>query len=706
MEESGLERLLSPRSIAVVGASPTLDRAPMRIFDNLIAGGYDGSVFPVNPKYDEVFGFRCFASLSALPEVPDVVAVSVAWHRLLDVLEEAAGLGVPAALIYGATYNEPGVDVDQMEKAISDLAKRSGMRILGPSTQGSFRVASKACLSWSAAYSGANLAESGPIGWVSQSGAIGTALLGLIRDLGVGLSHWVSTGNETDLEFSEIASHVLDDPATTALCGYIESIRDLTAFRAMTAKAQALGKPVVLIKGGLSAAGSAAAASHTGALASSSAVFEGLFRQCGVIVASDLDELAMIAWMLQHKPNIQSGNHAAVLCNSGGLGIVLADVADRQGFEVDQLSDGHREALRPLLPSYVVAGNPVDMPVVMMRRPGDLPGILEVLSNDTEFDVFILVVLGVSPAAAYDLPKVFEAIQAADRVAGGRLVPILFAGSSDIIGQAHSAGVEAISDAPRAIAALSKIMGARKSEPEQVQTEEAGSSDLYRLSEADAKKLLGTHGIPVPAGEVVASAAEAGDAADRLGYPLVVKVSSPDIVHKTDVDGVRLKLSSRDAVTRAVDEILESVGQHMPGAQLDGCLLEPMAGDGIDVIIGMHRDPALGPVMMFGLGGVNVELFGDASFRVPPLDADTAREMIGETRAVKLLSGWRGAAQADIDALLDIMVRTSEFVESKASALAEFELNPVRVHDKGSGVTVLDAVCAFDKAPDGAVRDT
>jgi len=691
----GLSKLLSPRSIAMVGASPSLDKAPMRVLDNLRSVGYDGAVYPINPKYDEVFDFRCYPSLASLPEVPDVVTLSVAGHRLLGVLEEAAALGVGAAVVYAAAFNEPGVDATKLTAELREFVDRTGMRLLGPSTQGSFKTESKACLSWSAAYSGADLTETGPIGWVSQSGAVGTAAVGLFRGAGIGLSHWISTGNELDLEFSELAMHVLEDPRTTVICGYIEAIRNVEGFRAMADKARQLGKPVILVKGGMSEVGSAAATSHTGALAGSAAVYEAFFRQCGVVLAKSLEELVAIASLAAERPGLGKAGKVAVLSNSGGLGILLADLCDRAGLEVTQLNQRALDTISPLLPDFVVPGNPVDMPVVAMRRPADVAEIISALHEQHSFDAYILALLGVKADAAYDVPAVFEAIKRADEISGGRVIPVLVSGAEGIHEMSRAAGLWSVGDGARVVEAIGSLTVATGSVDRAITDIEADDGIApalsgRRFSEPEAKALLKSAGMPVPTGMVAADADAAVEAANTVGYPVVLKIASSDILHKTEVGGVRVGLENADEVRQAFEEIIASAAEKMPQAAVDGCLVEAMARPGHEVVIGVQRDESLGLVIMFGLGGINIELFEDVSFRVLPIEREDAIAMIRETRASRLLAGWRGAPPADVDSLVDLLVETSKWIVEQGDKVSEFEMNPVRVHDAGMGVSVLD----------------
>lgn len=713
----GIDRLLSPRSIAFVGASPTLERAPMRVLANLRASGYSGAVYPVNPRYDEAFGFRCYPALDALPEVPDVVALAVGGGRMMATLEEAAALGVPSALVYAAAFNESGADAHALEQQLREFCDRTGMRVLGPSTQGSFRTVTGACLSWSAAFSGADFSRSGPIGWVSQSGAVGTAALDLFRAAGVGLSHWISTGNEVDLEFSEVARRVLNDERTAAICGYVETIRDVPGFRAMAEEARRLGKPVVLIKGGTSDAGSAAAASHTGALASSAGLFSAFFRQCGVIMADDLDQLVTIAWLAAEKPGLGRRGSVAVMSNSGGLGIVLADICDRAGLSVTPLSDEARDAIAPILPDFVAAGNPVDMPVVAMRRPDDVESMIAALHREHEFDAYFLALLGIRESAGYDLDATLAAIRRADDLTGGRVIPLLIAGADDLIERGAVAGLAITLDAPRVIRGVGMLTrGAEQARPPRPDLpseahvgHDADASHLPSagddgrsahqappardLSEAEAKRRLVDAGFSVPTSEVAVDADAAVAAAQRIDGPVVMKVASPDIVHKSDVGGVKVGLSSEQDVREAWAAIMESVARLAPQSRVDGCLVEALAAPGVDVVVGFHRDPVLGAAIMFGAGGIDVELYGDVAFRVLPIDDEDARSMIAETRVARLLDGWRGAPPADIEALVELLLRTAEWITAQGDSLADFEMNPVRVHEHG--VTILDAVMSL-----------
>jgi acetate---CoA ligase (ADP-forming) len=693
-----LSALLAPRSVAIVGASDDVARIGGRPLRYLREGGFSGPVWPVNPNRAQVQGLTAFASLSALPAAPDVAILAVPAAATLSAVEDCAARGVRAAVIFSAGFAETGAEGAALQARICDAARGGGMRLLGPNCLGAFNPA----LGWYGTFSvilDTALIQPGPVGIVSQSGAYGAHLAHLARQRGFGISHWVTTGNEADIDLSEALDWTLRQPETRVVMAYAEGVRDRDSFIAALETARELEKPVVFMKTGRSAVGAAAAASHTAALAGSDAVFDAVLRQFGAYRAPTTAEQIDVAYACA-QGRLPAGRRLGIFTMSGGFGIQLADDAEGAGLDVAAMPEPAQAEILRLLP-YASPRNPVDATAQAVSDLSLLTASVRLMMEQGGYDLFAGI-LGTGPGTRTYADPLRTALMAALETRTDRIRALTMSAPVEAVRRYEADGFLVFEDGTalaRALGALAGFRAAfdRKAEP--VAPMPRQELPAGPLSEAGAKAVLVRAGIPFPHERLVPDPEGAAKAAQALGGAVVVKICSPDIAHKTEVGGVAVNLTGSEAVRAAGAAILESARSKAAGARIEGLLVAPMVADGVEVIAGVVRDPVLGPVVMAGLGGVLVEVLRDVSFRAAPFGVAEAQRMLRELRGFALLEGVRGARPADIDALAGLLSDLSRFAFVHRDRVRSIDLNPVRVLPVGEGVLALDALIELDPAP-------
>ncbi len=619
---------------------------------------------------------------------------------MLAALEQCAAVGVKNAVIISSGFAEEGGDSAAMQDAIVALAKRTGMRISGPNAEGFLSEVQKVAATFSPTVDVKPghvplVATTRRIAIVAQSGGIGFAIKHRAKALGVAISYCVSAGNEADLGAGEFLDYMVQDASTDVILLFIEGIRDVDKFLAAARRAAETGKPVIVTKVGRSGAGKRAAASHTASMAGWSAAYDAVFAKYGFIVSNDLDEAVTIAALLTTNP-LPGGDRVAVLTVSGGAGIWGADTVALQGLQVPELSADLQTEIKKLLPSYGAAGNPIDVTAQGVHS-GGLQNSIDLLSVSDEVDA-ILVVLSLSSDTRV-LIKQAELKPVID----ARRKPVVFYSytlpSAFARGEFAACGAVVLSGLTHAGVAMRRMVErARFKLAPEIDTAAAPLRDLSAqlksgaLSEHDSKSLLRAAGIALPDEVLVTEKSGLDAAVARVGFPLVMKIQSRDIPHKSEVGGVRVGIASKGEVFLAYDALLNNARRHRPEAAIQGVLVGPMANKGVEIIVGTLLDATFGPVIMVGLGGVTTELFRDVVYRPAPVSADEAAAMLAELKAAPLLNGFRGAAKADIAALSQLIAQVSVLAAQQARAISEIELNPVLVHPEGQGVTIVDAL--------------
>ncbi len=692
-----LDSFFAPSRIAIIGASQDGAKIPGLLLNFLRKNSFPGEICPVNPKYAEINGLRCYPALSAIGKPIDLAIVIIPARFVLGALEECASHGVKHAIIISSGFAEEGGDSIAMQDAIAALARRSGMRVSGPNAEGFYNELQQVAATFSPTVdikpdAPRLIATSKRIGIVAQSGGIGFAFYNRARALGIAMSYVISTGNEADLGAGECLDYMIQDEVTDVVMLFIEGIRDVDHFITAAKRAADNGKTVIVTKVGRSGAGERAAASHTASMAGFTAAYDAVFARYGFIVSNDLDEAVAIAAALTSNP-LPKGDRVAVLTVSGGAGIWGADAVSAQGLQVPELSPEVQGQIRSMIPSYGSPRNPIDITAQAVHS-GGLQTTLELLAASDEVDA-ILVVLSLSndtriPFKLAELKPVIDA----------QLKPIVFYSYTL---PSHFARASLAEAGVVVLPGLTHVSTAMKAMVTRAQFSAAGHSQALAtvpqlrpsapsLSEHDSKRLLAEAGVTIPDDVLVQDVSALADAVSRVGLPLAMKIQSRDIPHKSEVSGVHLNLTSLEAVRAAYRDMLESVGAQRPAADLQGVLVSPMAAKGVEIIIGTLNDATFGPMVMVGFGGVTTELFRDVVYRPAPVSADDARLMIDSLKAAPLLHGFRGAALADVAALTQLIAQVSALAAASRETVSEIELNPVLVHPAGQGVTIVDAL--------------
>jgi len=699
MTQHTLHPLFNARSVAVFGASEREDSVAGILFRNLRTAGYSGQVYPINPKHDRIFGERCYAHASELPETPELALIATPARTVAQIMEECGQRGIRHAIVHSAGFREIGAQGVAMEEALMTVAKQHGIRFIGPNCLGIQRPG----IGLNATFSqGATLA--GDLALVSQSGALCTAMLDWAEANGIGFSSVISTGASADLDFGEILDYLATDNKTKGILLYIEGIRDARRFMSAL-RATSRFKPIVLVKVGRHAAGSKAVQSHTGALVGSDAVFDALVRRAGVVRVNTILQLFASARAL--ATHIQpSGNRLAIVTNGGGPGVMATDRAVDLGVRLAELAPATIENLNAVLPATWSHGNPLDIigDAAADRYRAAVQGCLE----DENVDG-VLVML--TPQA---MTKPTEAAMAVIEVAKSSRKPVLSCWMGEA--QVHEgrrlfkqAGIPYFTTPEPAVEVFSYLSAFYENQRQLMQTpgplshltepdvegarliiENALAHGRHLLNEVESKALLAAFHIPVAQTLIARSPMEAMLMAQQMGFPVAMKINSPDITHKSDVHGVRLNLASGQAVRSAYGEMLAEVKRTLPEATLDGVVIEPMVSrpHAREVLLGMTSDPVLGPVIVFGAGGVDVEAFQDRAVTLPPLNHYLARDLIGRTRVAILLGAFRNRPPVDMAALENVLLRLSEMV-CELPWLAELDINPLLVDEHGA--LALDA---------------
>jgi acetyltransferase len=602
-------------------------------------------------------------------------------------------------VVISSGFAEEGGDSAAMQDAIAALAKKSGMRISGPNAEGFYSEIQRVAATFSPTIevkpdAPKLIATKRRIGIVAQSGGIGFAIYHRAKALGIAVSYVVSAGNESDLGAGEFFDYMVQDSSTDVILLFIEGIRDVDKFLTAARCAAETGKPVIVTKVGRSGAGERAAASHTASMAGWSAAYDAVFAKYGFIVSNDLDEAVAVAAVLTSNP-LPKGNRVAVLTVSGGAGIWAADTVSMQGLQVPELSESIQAEICALLPSYGSARNPIDVTAQGVHS-GGLQKSIDLLDVSDEVDA-ILVVLSLSsetrmPFKLVELKPVIDA-QNKPIMFYSYTLPSQFARTElAAAGVVVLSGLTHVGVAMRQMVQLAKFKLAPTEAEAFVPRDVSAHLKSAKLSEFDSKSLLRDAGIALPDEVLVTDKAALDGAIARVGFPLVMKIQSRDIPHKSEVGGVRVNIATKGEAFAAYQTLLDNARQHRPDAAIQGVLVSPMANKGVEIIVGTMLDATFGPMVMVGLGGITTELFKDVIYRPAPVSAIEASGMLAELKAAPLLNGFRGAAKTDIPALSQLISKVSALAAAVRDQISEIEINPVLVHPEGQGVTIVDVL--------------
>jgi len=690
-----LQRLFEPRSVAIVGASTKPGKVGHDILKNMLSSGYGGEVYPINPHAEEILGKKCYPSVLEVPGEIDLVVVVVPAASVLPVIEECGKKGIQLGIVISAGFKESGPEGIERERRLGELARQFGMRIVGPN-----------CLGVMSTSNGLNttfaqgMPRRGNVALMSQSGALATAIIDWSIQQGIGYSKFVSFGNGVDVGVVDLLRAWEDDAETTVIVAYIEGLRNGPMFMEVARQVSAK-KPVIVVKAGGTQAGARAVSSHTGSLAGSEQAYNAAFLQCGVIRANSMEELfdLAIAFSYQGPPR---GRNVAIVTNAGGPGIMATDAAERVGLRLASLDAGTVQALRKQLPEASNFYNPVD---VLGDADADrYVYAAENLLRDPNVDS----VLAVLTPQAMTRPK--ETAEKLGSASAQSRKPVLacFMGGNAIAEAQEVLNKHKIPNYPypeRAVQSLAKMAEYREwcDEPPDEPVPIAADGEAVRavfaaarqenrvnLGEIEAREVLKAYGLAVPESYIARSADEAAAHAEKIGFPVVMKIVSPDILHKSDIGGVRVGVRDQQEAMDVFELMMLRVRRYAPDAVIRGVFVQEMIQAGREVIIGSTRDPQFGPLVMFGLGGIYVEVLKDVSFRVAPFGERHAGRMIEEIRSAPLLRGARGERSSDVEAIVKCLLTVSQMV-TDFPEIVEMDINPLKVREPGAGAVAVDA---------------
>jgi len=699
------EKFFNPKSIAVVGASREKGKVGHEILASIIGAGYEGQVFPVNNKADEIEGLKCFPDLASTGQVPELVIIAVPAAAVPSVMQQCAGTGVQSVIIITAGFKEVGQEGSRLEKQVIQIARQAKIKVIGPNCLGVVVPANKLNASF-----GGQMPIDGGIGYISQSGAIMTAILDYAMANRIGFSKLVSIGNKADINELDVLEVLGQDANTKVIAGYLENITDGNAF-VTQAERISRNKPILMIKSGGTAAGAKAATSHTGSLAGAETAYECVFERAGIIRCNSLQQQFDYAQAFAYQP-LSAGSTVAVITNAGGPGIMAADDIERQGLEFATFSRETGDKLAEALPPAANISNPIDVLGDALADRYELA--IEAVLEDPNVDV-VLVLL--TPQAMTEADSTAEAIVRQAQAKASRQKPIFtcFLGAEkvkkakQILQQAKIPHYDSPEKAVCTIKAMTDYIRWRN-RPKRVVKQFAVNrakveniiekhlrQGIKEINEEQSKQILAAYGFATPEDAVADSAEKAVAVANRLGYPVVLKIWSPQIVHKTDVGGVKMDLNSDQEVMDAFDLMMYRVPQKAPDAEILGVLVQQMCKTGKEVILGMKRDRHFGPLMMFGLGGTMVEALKDVSFYLAPLTADEAMQMLMSTKTYRILTGFRGQEAVDMDSIAEALQRLSQLV-TEFPEIQELDINPYVVGPPGTTPIAVDARMRVEKA--------
>jgi acetyl coenzyme A synthetase (ADP forming)-like protein len=698
-----LEAIFRPSSVAVVGASRTPGKVGYILTRNMMDSGFSGKIYPINPGADEILGLKCYKSVLDVPDVIDLAVITIPSASVLQVADECGMKSVKALVVISAGFKETGHDGAVLEQQLLEIGKKYNMRIQGPNCLGLINTETPINLSFAA-----GMPRKGRIGFISQSGALGTAVLDWIIKENIGFHSFISLGNKADLDEVDFIEAMGEDDDVGVILLYLESIEKGRKF-IDTSMRVVKKKPVIVLKGGTSSAGARAAGSHTGAFVGSFLAYQTAFNKAGVILAKGVEELFDYGVAFTEQP-LPRDEGIAIITNAGGPGILATDLAERLGVKLASLSSDLQNRLRQNLPPASATGNPVDV-LGDARADRYRFALNEVLADDQVNAVIVLL----TPQAMTESLETAKSIVETKTEVGSKPILAVFMGGRAVEEASKllvENGVPCFDFPEKAIQTISamytykRFLSLSATEPtafidvnkervKEVIASARGDGRVVLLS-TEAADLVEAYGIPVPGNRLVKTAEEAVKAADEFGYPIVLRIVSPDVLHKTDIGGVALNLNSPEEIRQAFDRIITSVSKFMPRARIYGVMVYHMVPKGREMIIGMSQDVQFGPLIMFGLGGIYVNFLKDVSFRLAPLSEQEAGEMMEETKAYTLLKGIRGEEASDIEALKEMLLRVSQLVWDFPE-IVEMDINPVIVYGEGKGCYALDVKITLTK---------
>ncbi len=692
----------NPKSVAIVGASQQKGKVGYEILKSMIEGGYEGQIYPINPKAEPIEGLKCYPDLESIGNTPDLVIIVVPAKIVPSVIKQCDKVGTKSVIIITAGFKEVGKEGKALEDQVVRIAKQSGINIIGPNCLGLIVPSNKLNASF-----GGSLPEAGSIAYLSQSGALLAAILDMANANGIGFSKLISIGNKADVDELDLIKAVFDDKDTKVIAGYLENIGDGDEFVRQAEHISHI-KPILLMKSGGTQAGAKAASSHTGSLAGSETAYESAFERAGIIRCDSIKQQFDYAQAFGNQP-LPAGPSVAVITNAGGPGIMAADAIERVGLKFAKLDEKTISKLMSELPPAANFYNPVD--VLGDALAERYRFALDVVLDDPNVDT-VLVLL--TPQAMTQAGATADAIVKIAREKHRKPILACFLGASKVADGMRilRAGRIPQYDSPESAVETIKVMSEYvrwQSRPKRVVklfpvnrrkveniVERHLRQGIREVGETESKEILEAYGFVTPKGSIATTAEQASNIANQLGFPVVLKIWSPDILHKSDVGGVRVGLNSEQEVKDAFDLMMYRVPKKMPEAHILGVLVQEMCTGGKEVILGMNRDPHFGPLMMFGMGGIMVEVLKDVSFYLAPLTADEAKQMLINTKTYQMLKGVRGQEGVDIEKIAEGLQRLSQLV-TEFPQIQEMDINPYVVGPVGTTPIAVDARMSLEE---------
>ncbi len=656
---SQLDGILRPKSVAVIGASTSPDKLGHEILKNILDGGYQGAVYPINPKADTILDLPCHTNVKELQEPPDLAVLIIPARFVPQAIQDCGEKGVKGAVIITGGFSEAGAEGEELQQQTTEVARKFGVRLIGPNCQGVNNPHHPICASWPL------LTYPGKVAVISQSGTVGAAMMDWFSEEKLGVSSFVSMGNRADVDEADLIDYFNHDENTEVIAAYIEGIKRPAQFLEVMDRLQ---KPLVVLKSGRTPKGKVAAESHTKALAGADAIYDSLFKKYNVCRAYTIEEFYDFAKAFAYlKP--PKGNTIVFITTSGGAAILGTDQAEQEGLDAAPLPAQVVEAITPLIPAHAIKANPIDL-------TGDATAQMfaDVIREARDHFDTLGVIFGDPVEGASEV------------VTPGANELVIFLGGADVERRErermHLKGIPVFPTPERGIKALAQVMDRKLLSAPQEPTLTLSATGI-QLPPHEALSLVAEKGLDCTAFALAESPGSASEIAQKQGFPVALKVSSPDIVHKSDAGGVQLNLDNPEAVEKAYGELLARVKNSCPQAKIDGVLVNKMAPAGQEVIIGMNRDPQFGPIMLFGLGGVLVEIFRDVVLWHPPLSRKDALEMIQQIKGYPVLAGYRGQPPVDMNALADCLLAVAQLAEENPK-IVEIDLNPVFAYPQGA----------------------
>ena len=687
-----LDAIFSPRSVAVVGASRRRDSLGFSLLHNLVVNELNGAIFPVNPQARAIHSLKCYPSVAAIPDPVDLAVIMVPRDLVQGVVEECLAKGVGGLVVITAGFSETGEEGAALERRLRETVRAAGVRMIGPNCMGVINADPAVRLDATFA---PTPAQHGAIGFVSQSGALGVAILNVAQDLGVGLTQFVSMGNKADVSGNDLIEHWEDDPETRVIAMYLEAFGNPRRFTEI-AKRVTRKKPILVVKSGRTAEGARAATSHTGAIAGTDVTVSAFLDQCGVLRANTIEELFDVARALARCP-LPGGFRVGIVTNAGGPGIMATDACVNLGLHMAELSDATRATLRSFLPREASVVNPVDM--IASATAEHYARTVAAVLDDSQVDMAM--VINVTPILTNPI-DVMEAIGAVARERTKPVLAVMMATEEFYDAVKTARDLPPVYHFPESAARVMFLLAryaAWRRRPADLPTPEFDTDDAQVAAILDATpegyldpaatfRVLDLYGVPLARWRLARDRDEAAAAAREIGFPVVLKAVAPGLVHKSDVGAVQVDLRGEAELAKAVTEMERRITA--AGHPLEAFLVQEMARGGHEVIFGITTDPRFGPLLMFGLGGKYVEVFQDVRFAVTPLDAEEARDVIRGIRGFKLLEGVRGEAGADLELLAEILLRLAQ-LSQRHPRIRELDINPFLAGHDRANARALDA---------------